>query len=407
MDILLKILEIYSENLHTINIVTTIGIIGCYLGKKSFASKITSSSKSGSDRYFSHIDGLRILPLNRKGYSDRIAYLMAELSKLAYFKFENNDHIKIQENLISEIINKDKFTRNEAVSLIDDIVLQATSGRGNQNQLKKILAKQNFDLIKTYNVGSLQAYITKSNLKDKETKQFPFIVVAFRGSEKKVSDWLTNADAKPYPHGKKGLVHTGFYTSFKLIKKDLKEKLKEYPDCPIYFTGHSLGGALALLATRFITLSNIAGCYTFGAPRIGNYEFFFSVKTPVYRVVNSADIVPRVPPGVIFVKTLYWLCIFLKKITAYIPFISSTFDKISSFVDTLKDYRHFGDMRYLTDVTDGKFQNTQILSNPTLQDQMLWLWKGILAGITYPVKSHNMYIYTEKLAYIAKEKQKI
>jgi len=41
---------------------------------------------------------------------------------------------------------------------------------------------------------------------------------------------------------------------------------------------------------------NIAACYTFGSPRVGTSKFDRLVKCPHYRVVNSWDLVPGVPP---------------------------------------------------------------------------------------------------------------
>jgi hypothetical protein len=71
----------------------------------------------------------------------------------------------------------------------------------------------------------------------------------------------------------------------------------------IFITGHSLGGALAMLA-GFLLLSYDKEGYspllsicTFGAPRVGNQAFgrwFNAVE--VVRYVNSEDTVPTVPP---------------------------------------------------------------------------------------------------------------
>ena len=73
------------------------------------------------------------------------------------------------------------------------------------------------------------------------------------------------------------------------------------------------------------------------------------LKTPVYRIVNSSDIVPRVPPGagmmglVLLVQGVSWL-------TRFASPVSSAFDKLEEFLDKLNGYRHFGDLRYLSDV---------------------------------------------------------
>ena len=56
---------------------------------------------------------------------------------------------------------------------------------------------------------------------------------------------------------------------------------------PVFITGHSLGGALALLTTRALPQDMVGACYTYGAPRVANYEYFDGMKTPVFRVVIS------------------------------------------------------------------------------------------------------------------------
>lgn len=399
-DLLTSILNYIEESVVITSLVTVIAVPLLYLAKKSFNSRV----KSDNDKaYFKYVDRLRILPLNRKGYSDRIAYIMAELSNLAYYEFEN-EHAADQSTLEKKIDQlSDTITKQEVSSLMFSMLAEATSNRGSTKVLEAILAQNHFELIKTINNGPVQGFITKSTLTDND--QHPFIVVAFRGSEKKVNDWLTNAQAKPKTLQNGELVHSGFYTSFQRVEDEIRECLKEYSDLPKYFTGHSLGGAWALLSARIINPPNTVGCYTYGAPKVANYEFFFPLKTPVYRIVNSADIVPRVPPGIIFVKTTFWVLTGLSKLTAFLPFLSKTFDKGAGFINKLKDYRHFGDQRYLTDVVDGHFENTQLLWNPNLADQSLWLWKGMLAGITYPVKSHSMMLYVKKLADIANRKQ--
>jgi hypothetical protein len=39
----------------------------------------------------------------------------------------------------------------------------------------------------------------------------------------------------------------------------------------------------------------IAACYTFGSPRVGNSHYDIEFKSPIYRVVNTTDIVTVIP----------------------------------------------------------------------------------------------------------------
>ena len=82
---------------------------------------------------------------------------------------------------------------------------------------------------------------------------------------------------------------------------------------PLYFTGHSLGGALADLAlaqtfaesTSATPTVQVAGVYTYGGPKVGN-DVFAQVLgdharrtlTPIYRFVHGNDIVPTQPRSI-------------------------------------------------------------------------------------------------------------
>ncbi len=68
-----------------------------------------------------------------------------------------------------------------------------------------------------------------------------------------------------------------------------------------FLTGHSLGGAVAvLLAWKLAQRGlNVRAVYTFGGPRVGDWRFRLEYERALgrrtFRVVNQADIVPRVP----------------------------------------------------------------------------------------------------------------
>eukprot|EP00344_Euplotes_crassus_P004949 CAMPEP_0196994956 /NCGR_PEP_ID=MMETSP1380-20130617/1170_1 /TAXON_ID=5936 /ORGANISM="Euplotes crassus, Strain CT5" /LENGTH=247 /DNA_ID=CAMNT_0042410473 /DNA_START=166 /DNA_END=906 /DNA_ORIENTATION=- len=80
--------------------------------------------------------------------------------------------------------------------------------------------------------------------------------------------------------------------------------MEKYDDYKIVFTGHSLGGALALHAAADGTLSNLyqnrnISIYTYGQPRVGNREFynlFLEKIDDYYRLVHHKDLVAHVPP---------------------------------------------------------------------------------------------------------------
>ncbi len=63
----------------------------------------------------------------------------------------------------------------------------------------------------------------------------------------------------------------------------------------LWFTGHSLGAALATLAAN--RYKKVQGLYTFGSPMVGDAEFIKEFQVPQhFRIVNNRDIVALVPP---------------------------------------------------------------------------------------------------------------
>ena len=131
----------------------------------------------------------------------------------------------------------------------------------------------------------------------------PFAVVAFRGTDKDDPRTLTT-DEDLIPEARNGYVaHRGFGRALDQVwdtevAPTLAAFLGSHPGAPVYFTGHSLGAALATISvTRF----QGADCalYTAGSPRVGDDRFVRAVlqKTrKVFRFVNCQDIVTQIPP---------------------------------------------------------------------------------------------------------------
>ncbi len=98
------------------------------------------------------------------------------------------------------------------------------------------------------------------------------------------------------------LVHRGFQTSLNRVWDGVHEQLSRYrrerPDAEICLTGHSLGGALALLTYSRLSDPKIS-VFTFGCPRVGDGMFGRRVEASPgkghYRFVNGDDLVAHVP----------------------------------------------------------------------------------------------------------------
>ena len=372
--------------------------------------------KSARDAEETYLEDRKLLspPLRRPAYSDRMAYVLAELADLAYYQFEGssgfiNDAIEQAKRVdLANESNLREFLDGFSAGMIGGHRLSLTV-------FSTILDRSGFSLVGTVNVGETQGFVCKRSVPGAA----PYLVLAFRGTEKKVSDWLTDARCVPTVEGATK-VHTGFLEAFTKTKDSegrtvqrVVEDLLSRPECkegeealPLFITGHSLGGALALLATKLVVPDVTGACYTFGAPRVANYEYFRWLKTPVYRVVNSSDIVPRVPPGAVMIvftrlfELLAWLTSFMA------PPVSAFFKRVEELLDKLSGYRHHGDQRYLTDVAEGRFQAVRVLPNPPALDRIVWMWRRLGKSVFVPVKSHGMEIYRRKLRAYANARDK-
>ena len=125
--------------------------------------------------------------------------------------------------------------------------------------------------------------------------------VTFAGSDPgKPQDWITDFEAMPAPDS----LHDGFKAAVETVWPEIEAAIgrRAAPAQPLFFTGHSLGGALAILAAARATLLRNAPqivVYTFGSPRTGG-ERFFDEYTPqlgntTFRFIHGSDIVPTVP----------------------------------------------------------------------------------------------------------------
>lgn len=128
------------------------------------------------------------------------------------------------------------------------------------------------------------------------------VLIAFRGTDE-MADWRTNLNIL-FKRSPLGWVHRGFMKATELFWPELPQRVSEFcdRDQTIWITGHSLGGALAVLVAVKLLCENkleIGGVYTFGQPSVGtvrfcsNFEKQFSTR--LFRFVNHVDAVSDIP----------------------------------------------------------------------------------------------------------------
>ncbi|GAA2379838.1 lipase family protein [Streptomyces sp. XM4011] len=134
------------------------------------------------------------------------------------------------------------------------------------------------------------------------------IITAFRGTEpEQIKDWLSDATTPPWPGpGGTGYVHYGFAEALDSVFPAVRDTLAEFRDNDqtVWFTGHSLGGALAMLAGARMRLEEprllADGIYTYGQPRTCDRLLAAACDQDfaqrMFRFVNNNDIVPQLPP---------------------------------------------------------------------------------------------------------------
>lgn len=121
----------------------------------------------------------------------------------------------------------------------------------------------------------------------------PFTVLVFRGTEHNIKNYLTDLEfGELSMAGNKKAVHAGFTEALDSVWHDMAAEIATL-NGPVFYTGHSLGAALATLAAARHPPSAV---YTFGSPRVGNQAFIASLhNVPIYRIVDDEDIVTTVP----------------------------------------------------------------------------------------------------------------
>jgi hypothetical protein len=183
----------------------------------------------------------------------------------------------------------DTFVADQAPA--DQARAPTVAGETGRNELKRRLDAGRFRLVQVF--SNDQAFLA--------VREEHFAVLVFRGTKgKELLDIDLNFRLVPLPGvpGVPGvMVHCGFLEVFNRCKGEIEAAVNKSVSSTLgfYITGHSLGGALAQIASAALNRDNLAACYTFGSPRVGTAGFDEQVKCPHYRVINNWDLVPALP----------------------------------------------------------------------------------------------------------------
>ena len=129
-----------------------------------------------------------------------------------------------------------------------------------------------------------------------EAEEPPFYAaLVFRGTEQRIKDFATDLEIRSHALTAGGMsVHSGFVSALDSVWDEIDSELSALSS-PVFYTGHSLGAALATLAAWRRAPRAL---YTFGSPMVGNAEFVNALRdVPTNRIVDGEDIIPTLPPG--------------------------------------------------------------------------------------------------------------
>lgn len=336
-------------------------------------------------------------PVKRAAYSDRTAWIMAEISRLVYEKLPCELSVA---NLVGEIRKAVEAGEYEDVAkaVVEKAMQRGTDGAG---MVESALREAKFELLESFATGGTEALLCRLNKSDDFEGM---LVLAFRGTQPSVADVVSDikADLVSAPRG--GRVHRGFLAAYDLVAAQIAAALDKYKGLPVYITGHSLGGALSMVATRYLDSDSTGATYTYGCPRAADDVFYQGVKTPVYRVVNAADGVPRVPfgYGMVLLLSLIQLVPF-KGVTAVARFIRRHFG----------GYTHYGNLVFLSDAenvpgNDGiPFARLRVTQSPDFFWVAAQVFKRWIATRGKAVGAdHHMLEYSQKLLAYARRRNR-
>ncbi len=228
-----------------------------------------------------------------------------------------------------------------------------------ENEIKEVTTQWGFEDFRFFSASDdTQGFIISND---------DSIIVSFRGTEPtKIEDWITDLKVSKVDGPLEGEVHDGFYSALANVWQKVERTIARFRNKgtkSLWFTGHSLGAAIAALAVAKLIDEGqpVDGLYTYGQPRVGNRRFArnfnFEFKECAFRFVNNNDVVTRVAPRI-------------------------------------SGYRHMGTFKYFTE--DGVFMEDISAWNRFL-DRLKGRFEDILEWGTDGIKDHSMDEYVARV----------
>ena len=215
-------------------------------------------------------------PISEELWNTKRAWVLSSLSHIAYFR---EDDVKVLMQKLGA--NKTTFYINDGaqgfLSEWDDKAVLVFRGSQLMEHLPKKFEHLNF-FYKLYLHIRIRLQFNISRL--------PFIN----------NDFISNFT---FCHARltqtKGVkVHSGFLKETKKLWKSVIKDLRNLKDeKPLWVTGHSLGGAMALITAMKYPVKEVL---TFGSPRVGRGIKKVISNEMHTRYVNGDDIVTKLPP---------------------------------------------------------------------------------------------------------------
>ena len=194
--------------------------------------------------------------------------------------------------LLSFAVLADTGNESGRFKTLHEYALIADAAYQGEAEIEKVLAAQGYTLIVNEQLpGYAVSYFLANDDANKQQ------ILSVRGTSN-VENAMVDVAFQLLPNKHTGIkLHQGFAQSTDYIYDKVKTKLNK--DYRINTTGHSLGGAAALILAMYLDAGgyDVGKVITFGQPKVTNMSGSRKYShLDVTRVVTPKDMVPLVPP---------------------------------------------------------------------------------------------------------------